>query len=412
MQTPLRGLARSLTALPAPVWCAAVLFLCIGLTSGVILPFLALWAEHSAQVPARYVGTLLACYSAGELLATPFLGGIADRRGRRPVLIVSMLGVGLGFALLPACHGVAWVALTLLGIGIFESVLHPTVFTVIADVVPPSRSRQAFAIARSFDSVGHIAGPALGTLLVARAPGMVFYAAASASLLGAVVAWAWLAETRPAVVQAEDDEEETLSSLLPAFRDRHLALLLLGLLCLEICAGWVPSVLPLYSHDTGMLSVGEVGALFTYGAALVAVLQLVTARRFARISGARLVLLSTLMLVLAFAAMLLVHGVAGLVIGMTLLSCNQMVLGPLVPATISALAPAQQRARYMAAASVSNDLQDSLGPAIGTFLYGTSPRLPWLLGIPLATLAGAFLSRRLRHGRPAVPAPASATQSV
>lgn len=402
MQRLTCGLARLFSAFPAPVWLAAVLFLCIGFSSGVILPFLALWVEHSAQVPARFVGPLLACYSAGELLATPFLGGIADRRGRRPVLIVSLAGVGLGFALLPACQGAFWVALTLLSIGIFESVLHPTVFTVIADVVAPERSRQAFALVRGFAGMGRIIGPAVGTLLVSQAHGAVFYGAAAASLLGSLIALIAVPETRPIAVageQGDEDDEEGLSALWPAFRDRHLAALLLGLLILEICAGWVPSVLPLYSHDHGSLDVRQVGWLFTYGAALTVALQWLTARRLARVGSVRLVVASTLMLVLAFAAMLALPGVAGLVIGMTMLSGNQMVLGPLVPATMSALAPAHQRAGYMAAASVCNDLEDTLGPAIGTLLYGSSPRLPWLLGMPLALLAGSFLGHRLRQPR-------------
>ena len=79
----------------------------------------------------------------GELLATPFLGGIADRVGRRPTLLASTLGVGLGFGLLYLTRG-AWAsAAALLLIGVFENVLHPTAFTVIADVTPADGNARA-----------------------------------------------------------------------------------------------------------------------------------------------------------------------------------------------------------------------------------------------------------------------------
>ena len=51
------------------------------------MPFFALWAYKVAGIPIEFIGLLLACCAGGELLATPFVGGIADRVGRRPVLL-------------------------------------------------------------------------------------------------------------------------------------------------------------------------------------------------------------------------------------------------------------------------------------------------------------------------------------
>lgn len=392
------GPSRS-PSLPPAAWSALALCFCVGFADGVILPFLALWAEQSAHVSPRYVGPLLACYAAGELIATPFLGGAADRWGRRPVLLLSLLGVSGGFLLLPSCGGLLAVAAVLLAIGVFECTLHPTVSTVIADVVSPQRHRQAFAWARGCAALGKIAGPAAGALIAAHALGSVFYGAAATLVTGALIVFACMPETRQAsdAQPGEEEDEPGLAGLLPAFRDRRLASLLGWLLCVEICAGWVPAVLPLYSHDTGLLDPAQVGWLFTYGAALVAVLQLTMTGRFAKIGGATLVGCSALALASAFVAMLTLGGITGLVAGMTLLSINQMLLGPLVPTTITALAPPHRRAAYMAAGSVVNDLEDTLAPAIGTLIYGVSPRLPWIVGIPLALGAGFVLSRRIRR---------------
>lgn len=382
--------------LPPAARSAILICFCFGFADGVILPFLAIWAEQSAQLPVSFVGPLLACYSAGELLATPILGGAADRYGRRRVLIYSLSGVGLGFLILPFCSGVVAIAAALLFIGICECVLHPTVSTLIADVMPPHHLRQAFSLARSASSVGRVLGPMTGALIASHRLGWVFFAAASLLLAGSLLAIFKVPETRPELPQDQKEAEPGLAGILPAFRDSRLALLLLCLLCIEVCSGWMPAVLPLFSRDTGILSVSQIGWLFTYSAAVVAVLQISTAQKLSRIRSEVLVWWSSSALAAAFAAILFIGNLTGLIIGITLLAINQMILGPLVPATVSLLAPVHQRATYMAAASVTNDLKDTVGPAIGTLVYGVSPRLPWLAGIPLVLMAGFALARRMR----------------
>ncbi|KLD73608.1 hypothetical protein Y886_37085, partial [Xanthomonas hyacinthi DSM 19077] len=185
-----------LTLLRKPASLAALLFLFISIGDGVMLPFFALWAQKDAGVPTAWIGVLFGCYAGGELLATPLLGGIADRLGRKPVLLASTLGVGGGFLLLSFCHGVIATAAVLLLIGVFESVLHPTAFTVIGDVVPQDETRHYFAVARVLSGIGRAIGPALGAWLVLRSLSTVFVGSAVALLVAASLVAFLLPETR------------------------------------------------------------------------------------------------------------------------------------------------------------------------------------------------------------------------
>src|SRR5271170_7461762 len=133
------------------------LFFAASVSDGILMPFFALWAHKDAGIPIEFIGLLLGCYAGGELLATPFFGGIADRVGRRPVLLVSTTGVGLGFLLLFMVRGAFAVAGALIVIGVFESVLHPTASTVIADVVPADARREHFAARRVMSNAGSMA---------------------------------------------------------------------------------------------------------------------------------------------------------------------------------------------------------------------------------------------------------------
>ena len=144
---------------PGPARVGLFLFFVAGLADGVLMPFFALWAQQDAGIPTEYIGLLLGCYAGGELLATPFVGGIADRVGRRPVLLVSTAGVGLGFLLLYLTRGAFAAAIALIVIGVFESVLHPTAATAITDVVPAETLRKHFSLTRVMSNAGRPSAP-------------------------------------------------------------------------------------------------------------------------------------------------------------------------------------------------------------------------------------------------------------
>lgn len=374
-----------------------LLFFCASLADGALLPFFALFARHQAGIPARYIGLLLACYAGGELVATPFLGGIADRIGRRPVLLLSTLGVGVGFLWLGHLHGAWAIALCLLGIGISECALHPTISTVIADTSPSEHLRRRFALARMGAGAGAIVGPALGAALATISLGAVFTGCGIALLFGVLLIWLMLPETRHGDSDTEDDEEEGLSALLPAFRNGRLALLLLSFAALEIIGGWTDVVIPLYAHNTHVLSSSGIGLLFSYAAIVGLLLQWPLTRWSERIGHFPLMLVAGGVLVISLALLLPQPSLWTITASLSLLAAAQALFGPLMPVMVNALAPASQRATYMAAMSTANDLKDTVGPASGMYLFSLSTQLPWLLGMPVALIAAVGLAVGIRR---------------
>jgi MFS family permease len=264
-----------LRGLPRPARIGLFLFFAAGLADGVLVPFFALWAQKDAGISTEYIGLLFGCYAGGELLATPFVGGIADRIGRRPVLLVSTLGVGLGFLLLYFSQGAFAAAASLIIIGLFESVLHPTAATVIADTVPAGNLRAYFALNRVASNVGSMLGPAIGALQVMWSLGLVFFGAAVCLLVAALMVALFLPETwQRAAGGADDEDDESLIALTAAFRDRRLAGLLLPIAVIEIALSWIEAVTPLYANNAGTLTPPGVGVLFTYAGALGVLFQL------------------------------------------------------------------------------------------------------------------------------------------
>jgi MFS family permease len=375
-----------------------LLFFAASVADGILMPFFALWAHRIAGIPIEFIGLLLGCYAGGELLATPFVGGIADKVGRRPVLLVSTCGVGCGFILLYLVQGAFAVAAALIVIGVFESVLHPTASTVIADVVPAETRREHFAARRVMSSAGGMVGPALGALLALHSLGLVFLGAGLTVIVGALVVAVFLAETRPPdAAPGEDDDEESLLALTAVFRDSRLAALIVPVALLEIVASWIASITPLYADAGGTLTASGIGLLFTYAGALGVVLQMPITQATGRMSGFSIVMWSGAVQALAFACLFVSPAVPLLVAAVTLLMLADMLSGPLVQTIVTELAPRTGQATYQAAFGVVNDLKDAAGPVLGTWLFALAAVLPWGTGVVVSIAASLGLAAAARR---------------
>jgi MFS family permease len=398
-------------AAPPAARVGSFLFFVASVADGTLMPFFPLWARNDAGIPVQYIGLLLGCYAAGELLATPFVGGIADRVGRRPVLLASTTGIGVGFLLLFFAPGAIATAGALLVIGLFESVLHPTAATVITDVVPAEQRRNHFAMTRMMSNAGRIVGPALGGVLALWSLHLVFFGAAAAILTGAAVVAALLPETwqksgHGGAEGEEDDDDENLTALGAALRDRRLAGLLLSISALEIAVSWIEAVTPLYATAAGTVTPTGVGLLFAYAGAVGVIFQLPVTQASQRVSGFATVLAAGVIEALGFVFLLPAPALPLLIAAITCMSFARMLSGPLVQAIVSELAPRNAQATYQAAFSVVFDLKDAAGPALGTWLYAISAVLPWGTGIAVSLVASGALAvaaRRHETGKAKTP---------
>lgn len=393
----------SLSGLPLPAAIGIGLFFLGGLSDGLLMPFFALWAQTEGHVPIEYIGLLLACYAGGELLAAPFLGGIADRFGRRPVLLASTLGIGLGFLLLYFARGVPAAAASLLVIGIFECAFHPTAAAVIADVSPGENLKRRYALMRMANNTGHLIGPACGAVLVQWSLGLVFLGASVTMLFGAVLVLFMLRETWKTGAEAEDEDDDgEFAALGKAFRDPRLAMLLVPVALMGIASSWIESLLPLYAVNAGTLTASTVGLLFTYAALVGVVLQLPVLKAVEKRTTGFVVLAASLILIGAFASLAISPELPFLAVALTGAVFADMLSGPLTQTIATELAPTKAKATYLAAFSAAGDLKDAAGPALGTSLFAVASRLPWLVGIPLAIGAGlclAAVARRHENGK-------------
>jgi len=139
-------------------------------------------------------GGLIALYSGMQFAFGPMVGALSDRFGRRPIILFSMLGLGLDYFLLAVAPNLWIVALARIVGGVMGASIS-TATAYVADITPAEKRAQSFGLLGVAFGVGFVAGPLFGGILGEYGARVPFYAAAAVSFLAFVFAFFFLPES-------------------------------------------------------------------------------------------------------------------------------------------------------------------------------------------------------------------------
>jgi MFS transporter, DHA1 family, tetracycline resistance protein len=126
---------------------------------------------------ARFGGLLALLYAGFQFLLGPVLGNLADRYGRRPILLGSLVGYSANFALMTVAPNLGWLVLGQALAGIFGGTYAPAQ-AALADITAPADRARIFGYVGAAFGIGFTIGPAIGGLLGELGPRTPFAAAA------------------------------------------------------------------------------------------------------------------------------------------------------------------------------------------------------------------------------------------
>ena len=184
---------------------AALAFILITVTLdmlalGVIVPVLPRlvvdFAGGDTARGAEIYGVFGTIWALMQFFFSPIMGSISDRFGRRPVILLSNLGLGLDYIFMALAPTISWLFVGRVISGITSASLS-TAYAYIADVTPQEKRAASFGMVGAAFGVGFVVGPAVGGLLGGVDPRLPFWVAAGLSLANACYGWLVLPESLP-----------------------------------------------------------------------------------------------------------------------------------------------------------------------------------------------------------------------
>ena len=356
---------------------------------GLVVPLLPFYAGGLAN-GALLVGVLGSLYAAMQFFGGPFLAGLSDRVGRRPVLVVCLLGASLAYALLGLAGTFALVVVAVALAGAAGGT-QATAQAFIADSTPPEDRARGLGLVGAAFGLGLMAGPMLGGLLSLHSLQAPALAASGLALLNAAFGLFVLPESLPESRRSRTPllRLDPFSGLIRTARMGGTGPLLLAVFLLNLSFAGLLTNFPLFSGVRFGWGASENAFFFAFvGACAVLTQGLLVGRTQRRFGETKLAFggLSVTALCLALVGLspsgwLLYPVVGALAIGAGLAI-------PALTALLSRRAPSEEQGRLMGGVQAVLSLALISGPLMaGAAFDDLGAPAPYVIGAVLAALA-------------------------
>ncbi len=355
---------------------------------GMVIPILGVYATDFGASGFE-VGLLVAAYSAAQFLFSPVWGRLSDRIGRRPVLVISLVGSALGSLLTGLAPTLIWLYLG----RIVDGASGASVAVAQAsatDLADESERPRLMGLLGAAFALGFVLGPALGGLAGLVNRRLPFYIAAALAAVNAVAAWIRVPETNPRHLASK----RPVIARRELFRGTLAQLVVVAFLAISAFSGFEATFAILTEDRFGWTQATISGVFVVVGLVLAAVQggligHLSKAHGSARVLAGGLVLLTSGMVVIG-----LTDSVGGLAAGLVLLVSGQGLVSPSMSTLVSVAAPDHSRGAALGVQQSGGALARIVGPVLaGAVYHYASPTATYLVAAALGATALALFSR-------------------
>ena len=172
---------------------------------GIVIPIFPFYIE-SMGAGGTELGLLTASYAIMRLIFGPIWGGLSDRFGRKPILLIGILGYVITMVWFGLANTLWMLFAARILSGILSSATAPTTMAYIGDSSPEDERGGGMGMLGAAGGIGTIVGPAAGGFLATTSLSMPFFVAAGLALLSLILAIIFLPESHPVKEQSEDKE--------------------------------------------------------------------------------------------------------------------------------------------------------------------------------------------------------------
>ena len=342
----------------------------IDMVGGALLfPFFALYITERFGVGMTQVGILFAMFSAGNIISSMIGGALADKYGRRVIILIGLIVSGIGSIFMGLVDNLN-IFYILAGIlGLVGDIGGPARQAMVIDLLPKEKQTEGFGIMRVAMNLAVTAGPILGGFLATQSYMLLFIADAVSSLITAVIVFLVIPETKPE--KPENKPEETVIKTIIGYKevlkDGVFMLFLSVSAIMVIVYLQMNSTLSVFLRDVHGFPPQGFGLLLSMNALMVVVFQFWVAKKISKFAPMKVMAIGTLFYVVGFGMYGFISAVFLFFIAMIIITIGEMIIAPIQQTIVASFAPEDKRGRYMA-------------------IYGFHWAIPNLFGVLLAGL--------------------------
>lgn len=368
-----------------------------------VFPLFTLYFTQKFGIKVAEAGLLAMLFTVGGLIGGPVGGWLADRIGRKAVMIFSLVSeatFSMGMALAPS---LPLLVLAIFCFGLTVPMYWPASSATVADLVKPEKRAGAYGLIRVAANLGVAFGPLVAGVLLAlqqQPDGTtppdaylpLFVMDALTSLIFAsIIGWR-LRETKPPVMArpAEAVRPARGGGYGRIFRDSPFMVFVILFSVVGIVYSQMNTTFGIYLTTTFGFSASAYTAMLSTNAAMVVLLQFPLARWVDHHDRSQMLALGAGLYAVGFGLIGLASDLFQFWLAVVILTLGEMVIIPAAQTVTADLAPADMRGRYQATFGLFNNFFYGLGPVIGGYLFDMGRGQSIWLGSFVLGLAVAF----------------------
>ncbi|MGO0062728.1 MDR family MFS transporter [Brevibacillus fluminis] len=358
------------------VWIRLSGELLTSLSGSMMAPFLILYLHEKLGGSIMLPMVIVGLQPLTDIVVTMFGGGVTDRLGRKPVIVLALLVQACAMAGFMFADSVWAFALLYMALGTARSFYIPAQRAQIADTVSDALRPEVMSLLSTAGYVGQTMGPLLGVLIYAYEPAYLFGIDALVIFLYTMLVWRKTGETAPLAGmepnagQKKQPFPQPRFSLRTALHDyRYVLLLMASALPISFFYAQTETTFRLYVQQSFPNDVAVIAGLATAKAVLAISLELWLVKKTERLPLGRIVIIAAS----CYAVAALGYGFAKS-FALLLVAELFLVIGEAIGLThllnhVATVAPIDKRGRYFSLYGIHWDISRTLGPVIGGWIF-------------------------------------------
>jgi len=366
---------------------------------GIIIPLLPFYAE-SFGASAFKIGLLGTSFSLMQFLFSPVWGRWSDRVGRKPIILVGLLGSCLSYLGLALAPSLTFLFISRIVGGIAGANI-PTAQAYVADVTTPENRAKGMGMVGAAFGLGFIFGPAIGGVLSRISPQTPMWFASALCLANFVAAWFLLPESRS--VSALTKTLGRMEAFRHAAKQPTLLLLLSLFFLVTLAFSGFEATFAIFSEAKFGFTASTIGFVFAFIGVVLAIVQgALVGRVVKRMGERRLIPLAIFAIALGIGLIPYAWSIPTLLGALGVLALGMGFNNPSLTSMVSRLSHPDDQGGMLGLASSLASLGRVVGPAWGGYLYDsygmTTPYLS-AAGLMLLAFAVSFVGLRTKDAR-------------